>query len=442
MPAWLRRMRIEWEDWVRYSTPTRNLLSQMQGGRLAIRRAPGSSQEIVRRIRDLATVARITRRPSVVQEVLARVHALLPKLRSEEIDWTEFVPTAADGRLHTATVLKPWISPQEKGVLFLSFEREWVKLLHRASTRALADRYTIVVAPSSSPHNVINYVFPALFPEPVFSLISHEDETEQLPRISGNFRVVPLYASSWVLPSLFRPRPWNERDIPLIMIANFAKWKRHFALFAALRDMSPQLRVTLVGQEQDGRTAAMVRAQAADYGVADRINLIEDLPYPEIPQILSRARASVVLSRREGSCVVVAESLFAGTPAAVLHDAEIGSRAFLNEQTGCLLQANRLSRQLAGLVDRAGHYRPREWAEKHISCFASTQVLNAALKREALARGQAWTQDIAPMYWCPNPRVVHDDDFARLLPVHADLQQRFGLGIGPENEARQRLGSS
>jgi len=41
-----------------------------------------------------------------------------------------------------------------------------------------------------------------------------------------------------------------------------------------------------------------------------------------------------VLSRREGSCVVVAESMFADTPVALLDNAVIGSRAFINDQTG------------------------------------------------------------------------------------------------------------
>ncbi len=62
-------------------------------------------------------------------------------------------------------------------------------------------------------------------------------------------------------------------------------------------------------------------------------------PHAEVvARWLCRARASVILSRREGSCVVVAESLFADTPAALLENAEVGSRAFINASTGRLLR--------------------------------------------------------------------------------------------------------
>jgi hypothetical protein len=49
-----------------------------------------------------------------------------------------------------------------------------------------------------------------------------------------------------------------------------------------------------------------------------------------------------------------------------------------------------------------------------------------------LASGQEWTQDIAPLYWCPDPRPVSPEDRARLQGARADLKERFGLVIGTE----------
>src|SRR5208337_4855289 len=117
-----------------------------------------------------------------------------------------------------------------------------------------------------------NYVFPAAFPGVLFSLISHAEEVDVLPAISPNYAVVPLYASSWVDPRRFQPLPRSQRDVDLIMVANFAKFKRHFALFGALRHLPRQLRVLLIGQDQDGRTAETIRDEARCYGVADRFD--------------------------------------------------------------------------------------------------------------------------------------------------------------------------
>ncbi|MGP0063405.1 MAG: hypothetical protein ACLQGP_07390 [Isosphaeraceae bacterium] len=47
-----------------------------------------------------------------------------------------------------------------------------------------------------------------------------------------------------------------------------------------------------------------------------------------------------------------------------------------------------------------------------------------------LESGQEWTQDIAPHYWCPDPRLVFREDEVRMQAAHADLKDRFGLVIG------------
>jgi glycosyltransferase involved in cell wall biosynthesis len=250
------------------------------------------------------------------------------------------------------------------------------------------------------------------------------------PRMSPNLVVTPLYASSWVNPDLFQPIPKAERKWDLLMVANFAKFKRHHAFFGALRSMPKDLRVLLIGQDQDGRTAATIHDVARWYGVEDRFTLLSRQPYVEMAKHFCSARSSVVLSKREGSCVAIAESLFADAPAAMLADAGIGSRAFINEQTGRFLDERHLARDLTEFVRDADRYRPRAWADANISCYRSTQMLNELLKEKALALGQEWTQDILPMQWAPDPKLVRSEDRARLEGERADIISRYGLEIG------------
>jgi glycosyltransferase involved in cell wall biosynthesis len=315
-------------------------------------------------------------------------------------------------------------------VLFISFENQWVKLLGLADLPDFASRYTLVLAPSGSPHNLISYAFPALYPGPLFTLISNPHDPAVLARVAANLVVVPLYASSWVNPDLFAPLPRSARTYDLIMVANFAKFKRHQALFAALRAMPRDLRLLLIGQDQDGRTADTIRELARWYGVADRFELRSNQTYTEVVRAFCQARASVVLSRREGSCVAVAESLFADTPAALLQGAEIGSRVFLNEQTGRFLHDDTLAAELTALVAEAQSYQPRAWAEQHIACWQSSRFLNDLLRQHALAAGQDWTQDIAPLQWCPDPQPARAEDRQRLAAERAEIRTRYGLDIG------------
>jgi hypothetical protein len=128
--------------------------------------------------------------------------------------------------------------------------------------------------------------------------------------------------------------------------------------------------------------------------------------------------------------VVVAESMFADAPVAVLRGAQLGSRTFINEQTGRFLDERFLARQLTELTRNADRYTPRAWALANISCFQSSQRLNAILKEHALAEDNDWTLDIAPLQWSPDPIPVHLEDRRRLATERDAIRERYGLVIG------------
>jgi glycosyltransferase involved in cell wall biosynthesis len=429
MLARVKRCVIETEDWLRYSPLVRNVMGRVRLLSEGVGQ-PRDDDGLARSISKLCAAARLTTDESTLHEIQRRIHGRVRLLNPFRVRWKEWVDHYDDGRLVKAAILKPWLGPRERGVLFISFENQWIKLLTCRTFDKLAERYTLVVAPSSSPHNVINYVFPGLFPTKVFTLISNPEDEAALPGISANYVVVPLLASHWVDPNRFEPLPRAERDIDLIMVAGFGKVKRHHALFTALGSMPRTFRILLVGQDQDARTAASIHEEARWYGVADRFTVLSNQDYAGVSRALCRSRASVVLSRREGACVVVAEALFANTPVALLHGAQIGSRVFINDATGRFLPEDDLARQLTAFVAAADRYQPRLWAEQNISCFHSTRRLNDVLKQHMLADGREWTQDIVPLTWCPDPRPALAEDRRRLEDECCDLKQRFGLEIG------------
>ncbi len=283
MISWLKRVALEGEDRLRYSPHVRRWLSSFQLLR-ASRAFPRDNQALARSIRDLCTATRLAADHDAIRTGMARIHRHLEALDPDRINWSEFVPHDADRRLARAALLKPFLGEREKGVVFISFESEWLKLLRHGQARAVAERYALVLAPSGSPHNLTSYVFPRAFPGTLFTLISQAEEKELFPRISPKYHVVPLYASSWVNPDLIRPRPRRERDIDLVMVANFAKFKRHYALFKALRTMPDRLRILVIGQDQDARTVETILKTARCYGVADRFALVCNAPWGRLPR--------------------------------------------------------------------------------------------------------------------------------------------------------------
>jgi glycosyltransferase involved in cell wall biosynthesis len=431
MTALVHRWRIEAEDRLRYQLNVRDILGRYKAWR-EMRRAPTDHQALARSIRNLCAAARLLGDPTKVRQVEERVAERIRHLDVSRVDWREFVPHVDSTWIARAVILKPYQGPREKGVVYIGFEHEWMRLLRHAPLAAFAERYTLILAPSSSPYNLINCVAPAAYPAELYSLVNHDEDIAILHRIAPRYRVVPMYTSHWVNPAIYQPRPRTERDIDVLMVAAWGKVKRHHLLFGALRRMPASLRVVLIGQDQDGRTQDTMRREAGYYGVAGRFEMWSNVAHPQVREAFCRSKISLLLSLREGSAVVVPESLFADTPAGLLHNADNGSRSFINDQTGRLLHETDLAGQLMEFLASAERMPARAWAEANISCFKSTERLNAILKQDALAAGQEWSRDIHALCWQPDPRLVYPADWQALAGERADIRARFGVELGPE----------
>ncbi len=348
--------------------------------------------------------------------------------RDHKIGWNPRDPQFKETSVSKGLVLKPWVSPREKGVIFVSFEYNLYPLLNLADLKGLAQRYTIICAPSWSPPSFhLIWSLAHLPGADIFFTISNRADEDWLVRLKTGARVLPLLVSHWVIPQYFQPKPRSERSIDILMVANWGSFKRHWVLFKALREMRHDLRVVLVGQPDSGRTLEHVLREADYYGVRERVDFRNRLSIEEVNRLQCDSKINLVFSRREGSCVVVAESLFADTPVGLLQEAHIGSSAFINAQTGVLLDESKLAQQLTEFLAKSDQFHAREWALANISCHQSSKRMNEWLRDYAGQDGREWTVDIAPLCCRPNPLYVNPEDASRLRPAYAELQRDFGL---------------
>jgi glycosyltransferase involved in cell wall biosynthesis len=423
---WLRA-KTEWRDSLFYSQTVRTAASYLYilRARLSALR-PGNE---VAALSQECAAARLAWPGPLTLHLEQRLRRSAARVGS--IDWDRWLPQWKTDRIEKAVILKPYVNPAEKGVILIAFEYQWARLLSLKNLDEFARHYTLVLVPSASPpYGPVLSLFPGRYPGTIFSLLSNESDREVIKAQSDEVHFIPLYASSWVDPERFHPDPTVPRDIDIIMVANFAPVKRHFALFRAMAEVPRHLRIVLVGQPDRSYTVADLRNLAAAYDVVDRVEIMDAVTHIQIAALLRRSKVSIVLSRREGACMVVTESLFSDTPMGILEDAVMGSRTFINSETGRFLRHDHLGSQLADFVANAEQYRPREWALRNqISCYGSTVILNRALKEHALSSGDEWTTDIVPHAWQFDPVLV-SSDFERLKSSYADLERRFGIRLG------------
>jgi glycosyltransferase involved in cell wall biosynthesis len=350
--------------------------------------------------------------------------------RKEKIGWKRFQRDLASRTLNRSVILKSPTADGEKGVLYVSFEHNWLRLIEHYDLPRLLQEYFLVGASSSSPPDFpSHWALAHIGPDPVFLQISNPSDMEIHQSFHHNIRPVPIMASDWINPEFYQPRPHQQREIDILMVAGWSCLKRHWLLFRALRKMRRDLRVVLIGQNSEGRTADDVWREAKAFGVADQIDIIRDATIEMVTEQQCNSKASVILSAREGSCVVVTESFFADTPVAMMRNAHVGTRAYINRQTGVLLQSETMAAQLSELIEQRTSYTPRAWAMANITCLHSTKTLNSLLRTYSGERRIPWNREIVPFCWRPDPVYMRDADAVQLAPAYQDLYERYGVVV-------------
>lgn len=350
--------------------------------------------------------------------------------REKKIGWSRYHQQLASEKLTKSLILKAPGANGEKGVLYVSFEYNWLRLLQNSDLRRFLEEYLLVGASSWSPPDFpAHWALAHVGPDPVFMQISNPSDMKLYACFDHKIRPIPILASDWINPDFYNPKPHNQREIDILMVASWSHVKRHWLLFRALRKMPRNLRVVLIGQDADCRTANDVLREAKSFGVADRIQMIQDASIADVTKYQCNSKTSIILSAREGSCVVVAESLFADAPVAMIHNTHVGSRAYINAQTGVLLHPDAMATQLSEIVERSESFSPQAWALANITSAKTTEKLNGILRDYSWERNLLWTRDIAPMCWRPDPAYMQAVDNERMQAAYAALQEHHGVII-------------
>ncbi len=354
--------------------------------------------------------------------------------RAEKIGWSRFYGEFGDLRaqkaLTTSLLLKAPGPGGEKGVLYSAFEYNWMRLIAHHDARAFLSEYTLVGASSYSPtHYAALANFAGLSDDPVFIGVSNHADLEAYRVLSPVIEPVPLLACDLNDPNQYTPKPHAERRIDILMVATWLRVKRHWLLWEALAGMPRDLRVVLVGRNLPGRTAHDLLREARAFGVRQHLEFELNVPPERVAELQCDARVSAVFSDREGSCVAVTESMFADSPVAMMADAHVGAKAYINEQTGVLLRRKGIGAQLRRFLETSHLFTPRAWALRNVSCHVSARRLNDILRADALARGRPWTEDIAPFCRRYVAQYIDASDEARLAPAVAELERRHGVRL-------------
>ena len=313
-------------------------------------------------------------------------------------------------------------SEQEKGVILLDYSFTFPILLKFYDIDRVAIHYHVVLEPSWSGLCDFDVLCYNRVDCPVFVQAFERRDALFLSSINTNLIPVPLAANWWVDDRVFRPMGEVAKDVDVIMVASWAKFKRHDRLFAALkalREKGERLKVVLVGYPVD-MSLDELYGIARFYGIGDQLEMYEWLSPTEVTIQYNRAKVNMIWSRREGVNRAIIEGMFCDVPCLLREGFNYGYRyPYINRQTGTYASEAEMPSRLLEMCRKGESYSPREWVSKHMTCRQATKILGECIGKVAREQGERWTRDLAVkvgylnrmQYWNEAVRIDFIEDY-------------------------------
>lgn len=281
------------------------------------------------------------------------------------------------------TVMAPY-KEGKKGVLVIAYSYYFLIFLKTLDFEKIEKRYHIVLEPSWNglcEQAILGFTY---LSSPVFVMAYEDRDFNFLSDLKSNLVPVRLSANWWIDPDTFNHGvAAEERDIDIIMIAAWAKFKRHnefFKTLSLLKQSGQNYRVTLVGYPND-LTQQDIQMLAKEYKVLDMLTFYEWIPAVEVARLVGRAKVNIIWSRFEGLNRAIIEGMFCDTPCILREGFNFGMKyPYINPKTGRYANESNLHHILRDMIANPTQFEPREYILEHHNCHKATEVLAESIK--------------------------------------------------------------
>jgi glycosyltransferase involved in cell wall biosynthesis len=306
--------------------------------------------------------------------------------------------------------------PDEKGVILLKYSRTFDAMVALLDVDRLRERYTFVLEPCWAGTCNPSVLIWLARNNPVVVQCFTDTDREFIASVGAPLVPVKLGPADWVNSEVFAPAPGVEKKYDIVMVANWARHKRHATLFRALeRIRDRDLRVLLIGFPYVGRTIDDIRAEAAR--VANprvTFDIRDSLPHREVAELVAQTKVFVFLTLKEGDNKAVVEAMFSDVPVLVYDKSIGGASNRVNAQTGMLTSDEDLATKLGHMLDHHREFSPRRWALENSGSEIATRILDDALRTAVRAAGGRYEGGIVEKTNKPNLAYKNEADREKL----------------------------
>lgn len=294
------------------------------------------------------------------------------------------------------TVLKQ-PNEDEKGALIINYSYYFPLFLRFFDIERVAKSFNIILEPSWAGFCEENILAYTLIDAPIFLQVYEKRDKQFIDKLQSNIIPIEVGPSWFINHNNFVPPTSGERDIDLLMVAAWAKFKRHGAFFKAVSSLvksKPDLKIVLVGYPVD-MTKEQILELAALQKVERNIEIFEWITPQEVSELQKRAKVNVLWSKFEGNNRAIIEGMFCGTPVIMRKGHNYGENYdFINPQTGYFADEETFKHVYEMTVSRASEMDPNLYVMQNRNCKVGTRIMGDAIKSYELSQGRPWHNDL------------------------------------------------
>ncbi|WP_016957053.1 glycosyltransferase [Catenovulum agarivorans] len=293
------------------------------------------------------------------------------------------------------TVLKS-PSNNEKGVIVLNYSYYFLLFRKFYDIEKISQDYIIILEPSWAGFCEVSILSYANTSDSVYLMCYEKRDLDFIQALDCKIKPLKIGPSWFVNHTNFQPHN-VERDIDIIMVAAWAKFKRHGAFFKAiskLKGLGVTPKITLVGYPVDMTQDEIVEL-AEFYGVKDWLTIYESITHQEVSALLNRSKVNVLWSKFEGNNRAIIEGMFCNTIVVMRENHNYGEHYdFINPQTGDFAGEDTLATKVKDLLTRQESFSPRDYVINNRSCIEATAIMNKEISNNERAIGRNWSKDM------------------------------------------------
>lgn len=290
-------------------------------------------------------------------------------------------------------------SENEKGVVLLKYSYYFALLPRLFDLGAILQRYNLILEPSWAGFFELDILAYGQLPEPVYLMVYEKRDKHFIDSLEMNLITVDV-GPSWFVnyENFVAPETGSIRDIDIIMVASWAKFKRHRYFFKALAELKARgvhLNVALVGYPADMKKDD-IQQLAALHNVDDMLTIYEWIPPSEVASLFQRSKLNIVWSRFEGNNRAIIEGMFCDVPALLREGHNYGEHYdYINPMTGRFANDKNLADSIVNMLSEGHRYSPRKYVMENRNCVSATNIMNKVIQERELQAGRDWTRDLA-----------------------------------------------